>query len=126
MERHLKDIGDRLNDIEELFDEGDLDGNERTDLEQEVNEIKEEVSQLYQQAVEAWGKYVYRTNDLNKEFEDFPENRVISDLRSQVKKIIKNNDFYDKDAVLSWMFPNRDDDDFDEDSMSYDSVFGED
>jgi hypothetical protein len=41
--------------------------------------------------------------------------------------IIKSeNDFYDEEAELDMMFPNRHDDDFDKDSISYDSAFSDD
>ena len=33
---------------------------------------------------------------------------------------------YDEDAILDMMFPDRHDEDFDEDNMSWDSVFGDD
>ena len=42
----------------------------------------------------------------------------------QFNQIKKENDFYDKETELDYMFPDRHDSDFDEDSMSYDSVFG--
>ena len=45
-------------------------------------------------------------------------------LQKKVTQIKRDNDFYDQEAELDMMFPNRHDDDFDEDSMSYDSVFG--
>ena len=45
-------------------------------------------------------------------------------LSKRIKQIKKENDFYDEDAELDRMFPDRHDPDFDEDSMSYDSVFG--
>ncbi|MFO7862678.1 MAG: hypothetical protein R6U85_01640 [Salinivirgaceae bacterium] len=50
----------------------------------------------------------------------------IGKLDKRIKHIKEEHDFYDEEAVLDMMFPNRHDDDFDEDSMSYDSVFGDD
>jgi hypothetical protein len=50
-------------------------------------------------------------------------------LSKLLKKIImmkKEFNFYNADEELDEMFPDRDEDDFDEDSMSYDSVFGDD
>ena len=44
----------------------------------------------------------------------------------KVERQKKEFDFYDEEATLDMMFPNRHDDDFDEDDMSYDSVFGDD
>ena len=43
-----------------------------------------------------------------------------------IARIKKDNDFYDPEENLDMMFPDRYDDDFDEDSMSYDSAFGDD
>lgn len=51
---------------------------------------------------------------------------AIKKLQKQIKSFKKEWDFYDPDAELDSMFPNRYDDDFDEDSMSFDSVFGDD
>lgn len=47
-------------------------------------------------------------------------------LLKKISNLKKENDFYDAEAELDNMFPNRHDDDFDQDSMSYDSVFGDD
>jgi len=47
-------------------------------------------------------------------------------LKKRILHIKKENDFFDAESELDTMFPNRYDDDFDEDSMSYDSVFGDD
>lgn len=47
-------------------------------------------------------------------------------MEDRIKNLKGENDFYDEDAEIDTMFPNRHDDDFDEDSMSYDSVFGSD
>ena len=56
------------------------------------------------------GKLYLEYNQLLKEIKDFKE----------------YFDFYDADGELDMLFPDRHDDDFDEDSMSYDSVFGDD
>ena len=47
-------------------------------------------------------------------------------LLKELKSLKKEFDFYDEEGELDMMFPDRHDDDFDEDSMSYDSVFGDD
>lgn len=54
------------------------------------------------------------------------EQKDYQSLLKKIKHFKKENEFYDADAELDRMFPNRHDDDFDEDSMSYDSVFGKD
>jgi seryl-tRNA synthetase len=46
-------------------------------------------------------------------------------LLKKIKSIKREYDFYDAERELDRMFPNRHDDDFDEDTMSYDSVFGD-
>ena len=50
----------------------------------------------------------------------------VEKLEKKINKIKKDFDFYDSEAELDMMFPNRYDEGFDEDSMSYDSVFGDD
>ncbi len=47
-------------------------------------------------------------------------------LMKKLNRLKKDNDFYDAEGELDRMFPNRNDENFDEDSMSYDSVFGDD
>lgn len=49
-----------------------------------------------------------------------------SKLLKELKSLKREFDFYDQEGELDMMFPNRHDEDFDEDSMSYDSVFGDD
>lgn len=54
----------------------------------------------------------------------------LKSLKSEIEKFIRDIEDneeeveFDPEAELDNMFPNRHDDDFDEDSMSYDSVFG--
>lgn len=43
-----------------------------------------------------------------------------------IKQVKTDYDFYNEERELDIMFPNRHDDDFDEDSMSHESVFGKD
>lgn len=52
------------------------------------------------------------------------ERRGLISLQMKIKSVKKEFDFYDEEAELDYMFPNRHDEDFDEDSMSYESVFG--
>jgi len=49
---------------------------------------------------------------------------LFESLQKRVNNIKKEYDFYDAEAELDMMFPDRHDEDFDEDSMSFDSVFG--
>ncbi|WP_313032027.1 hypothetical protein [Soonwooa sp.] len=72
------------------------------------------------------------------------EMTFLTNLRMQVNELKEKNNFdyeineneyldeddlddgYDEESELDMMFPDRHDDDFDEDSMSWDSVFGDD
>ena len=49
---------------------------------------------------------------------------TIEKLSKRIEKIKNEYDIFDKEAQLDRMFPNRHDEDFDEDSMSFESVFG--
>lgn len=60
--------------------------------------------------------------DISQEF----ELSQLQKLKKRILHIKKENYFFDAEGELDTMFPNRHDDDFDEDSMSYDSVFGDD
>ena len=59
-------------------------------------------------------------------YEDERSNGQYSKLLLELKSLKKEFDFYDQEGELDMMFPNRHDEDFDDDSMSYDSVFGDD
>jgi hypothetical protein len=54
------------------------------------------------------------------------EHQALNELLKKINSMKKVFDLYDEEAVLNDMFPNRHDDDFNEDSMNYDSVFGKD
>ena len=54
--------------------------------------------------------------DLERELYDYPisnreEERLVSDLKRLVLEIKKEYDFYDEEAELNMMFPNKEDDD---------------
>ena len=51
---------------------------------------------------------------------------LIHGLLKQIELVKRKYDFYDPEGELDNLIPNRHDDDFDEDSMSYESVFGHD
>lgn len=64
-------------------------------------------------------------------FNSYCRRQVFLDANDRYGKFIKDKkekeeEEFDPEAELDYMFPNRHDDDFDEDSMSHDSVFGED
>ena len=64
------------------------------------------------------------------EYTSGEENLKLSELYKKINNLINEYDFfeedYDEEAVLDMMFPDRYEQGFDEDSMSYDSVFGDD
>lgn len=66
---------------------------------------------------------------LEREIDMIPDDRDSSNYRKvlkELKAMKREFDFYDQEGELDMMFPDRHDEDFDEDSMSYDSVFGDD
>jgi hypothetical protein len=50
----------------------------------------------------------------------------VKKLEKLLKKFKAEHGLYDEQTELDNMFPNRNDDGFDDDSISYDSVFGDD
>jgi len=60
------------------------------------------------------------------EYTSGKEHQKLSELSMEINRIKKEFDFYDEEAELDMMFPDRDEEGFDPDSMSYDSVFGDD
>jgi len=98
---NIKEFKEKFAEIEEEVDDADF------------NELEEKVYKLEEEISEAMG--------------DIPgEENALRNLLKKIARFKKENDFYDADAELDRMFPNRNDDDFDEDSMSYESVFGKD
>jgi len=78
----------------------------RDNLECEVYEIEEELERMLG-------------------IEDKSDNKI-EKLLERTGQIKKDQDFFDPEDELDRMFPNRYDDDFDEESMSPESVFGDD
>lgn len=67
--------------------------------------------------------------NLEREIDMIPDDRDSSNYRKvlkELKAMKREFDFYDQEGELDMMFPDRHDDDLDEDSMNYDSVFGDD
>jgi hypothetical protein len=89
-----------LDEIEEQIDEIDL-----NELEERVYKLEREINSNLEMCHES-------------------ENASFQKLLKRINTIKKENDFYDEEATDDMMFPDRHDDDFDEDSMSNDSVFG--
>ena len=61
-----------------------------------------------------------------KEFFQGDTEKQVNEILKKIKRIKAEYDFYDEEAELDMMFPDRHDEDFDNDSMPYDSVFGDD
>jgi hypothetical protein len=67
-----------------------------------------------------------KVQDLIREcFEEDDEDRL-EELEKKMKSFKAEQNFYDAEDELNRMFPERGEDDFDDDSTSYNSAFGED
>jgi hypothetical protein len=77
--------------------------NDNYDVERDVIDLQEKIE-----------------NAIEENFDD-GETKHYKKLLKELKAIKKEFDFYDEEGELDMMFPNRHDDDFDEDSMN---VFG--
>ena len=97
----------KLDDIETKYEDDNIEVDEHENLESEVLELEREISEYLS-------------------FAQGVQFSQLEKLQKTISRIKEDNEFYDEDSVLDMMFPNRDDEDFDEDSMSYDSVFGDD
>lgn len=99
--------------LQELVDNPDVDDIDA--LQEEVAEMKEEMSFLSETALtNREGDIPYYTEERINLFEIL------------VKQVSAEYDFYDPEAELDMMFPNRHDDDYDDDEFSLDDFFGED
>lgn len=94
-------LENRFLEIEELFESGEDDHQLIFDLEEKLEAIYDEV----------YGD---------------EHNEQLDKLKKQINAFKREYDFYDAEAELDRMFPDRHDEDFDEDQMSWDSVFGDD
>jgi SpoVK/Ycf46/Vps4 family AAA+-type ATPase len=97
---NIKEFKEQFVKIEDEVDETDI-----NELEETVYKLEEDISEVIGSGM---------PNEENS----------LQSLLKKIARFKKENDFYDADVELDRMFPNRNDDDFDEDSMSYDSVFG--
>ncbi|HAT3992466.1 hypothetical protein CMU11_18060 [Elizabethkingia anophelis] len=108
----LNNLEELRKTFEELISRAE---NGENDYETEILELEEDVD---------------REIDILNNHPDYEKVSVsiegLENLKKEIGQFNKNNDFYDEERELDMMFPDRHDDDFDEDSMSYDSVFGED
>jgi hypothetical protein len=74
------------------------------------------------------GKISNLEEDINNEIESGPLNNKakLQALLNDIDLYKRENDFYDAEAELDNMFPNRNDEDFDEDSISYENAIQKD
>lgn len=99
--KNIINLKARFLEIKEAFENGE-------DDEQIVYDFEEQIQEAYHVA--------FREEEVEE----------VRKLDKKVKRFKQEYDFYDAEAELDHMFPDRHDDGFDEDSMSWDSVFGED
>jgi DNA repair exonuclease SbcCD ATPase subunit len=113
--------------IEEI--ESQFDNNENYDelenLENTVYELEERINE-YLDMLDNHFSFENIKKFPDMEIEIWRQCDQLKKLSKRLSTIKSENDFYDKEAELDRMFPNRQDDDFDEDSMSYASIFGDD
>ena len=98
---NIKILKARFLEIKEAFENGE-------DDEQIVYDFEEQIQEAYHEALR------------DKEIKE------VKKLDKEVKAFKREYDFYDEDSELDRMFPDRHEEGFDEDSMSWDSVFGDD
>lgn len=124
MKEKLLKLQERLDSI----DGSDFKMEELDTLQNEVISIEEELDELVCYELEYYkdielkemlDKMANGNNNYSTFFSDFEEH-----LRKAIKVKKGELEFYDPEAELDSMFPNRHDEDFDEDSM-YDNIHGD-
>jgi predicted nucleic acid-binding Zn-ribbon protein len=95
----IKDYKEELERYKEELENGN------DDVEQDVVDLEMKIEQEIQEMAE------------------YEDTKPFHKLLKELKSLKREFDFYDEDSELDRMFPDRHDEDFDEDSMSYDSVF---
>ncbi len=108
IKQKLKQLDEKLKGLIELFENSTDQDFDFEYFESSVNKLEENV--------------------LDNQDEAFDENlfEEVTKLLKGIKALKRENDFFNPEDELDIMFPNRNDQDFDDDSMSYDSVFGSD
>lgn len=110
--KNYKQIKERLEYV--------LENNLNEDEHFDINDFEEEILGIEEQVNEDLEiSRIYHSRG------SFEENKL-KHLLKLIKRIKSDYNFYDEEYELDRMFPNRHDDDFDEDSMTYESVFGKD
>jgi hypothetical protein len=106
----------KMDDLEEMQ-------NEVIRIETEFEDLHDFELQMYldKEFDEKLEKLAVGDDNYSTFYADFVE-----DIRAEIKLKKDDLEFFDPEAELDRMFPDRHDPDFDEDSISYDSVFGDD
>lgn len=102
MKEEIEALKVRFLEIETIFEEGDDDHQLIYDLEEKIQQVSYEID------------------------EEDEEAEQLEAFNKRVQEFKKENEFYDAEEELDRMFPDRHEEGFDNDSMSYDSVFGDD
>ncbi|MDD7914106.1 hypothetical protein H9I45_00840 [Polaribacter haliotis] len=117
IEYHLqsfKELKEKVKEDDTNFDD--------TEFHYLIEEIEQEISDVSERVFDHPKYNLIPTTEV-------PESITLDALEKlviEIKRFIKKTQPFDKEEILDYMFPNRHDDDFDEDSMNYDSVFGKD
>lgn len=101
MEKEIQALEARFLEIEAIFEAGDDDHQLIFDLEEKI-------------------QYVF--HEIDPEYED-AEAEKLEKLNKRVKEFKLENNFFNAEAELDRMFPDRHDADFDQDEMSGESFF---
>jgi hypothetical protein len=110
--KSFKELKEKVKEDENNFEE--------RDFYSLIEDIKEENRYLFEQA-ENHPKYNFVPT------KDVPESislEILEKLIIEIESYIKSVQPFDTEEELDIMFPDRHDEDFDEDSMNYDSIFG--
>lgn len=100
MMNDIEKLQKRFLEIQESYENGDEDAQLIYDLEEDMREAQD---------------LAFTDKELQE----------VDELNEKIKEFKKEYDFYDPEAELDTMFPNRYDEGFDEDDMSWESVFGD-
>ncbi|MCZ4410011.1 hypothetical protein O3Q51_14410 [Cryomorphaceae bacterium 1068] len=107
--KEIKELAQQVEQLETIFENHDVEQIGSAQYEKEVElvySVEEEIADLKDQA-------------------NATQFDQLDQLAKRLIHLKDEHEFYDAEAELDNMFPNRYDDDFDEDSMSFESAFGE-
>lgn len=97
-----------------------------TDDLQELYDLEQNVKREFDMVE----RYVFENNKYGEvpdsQIRGFKEMQVLKKVLNEIGQFINENNSFNEDSELDMMFPNRQDDNFDEDDISYNNVFGDD